>query len=87
MDSGNVKVLCRARGETHSKEGEGGYTVVIKKELKPTLNRDEGCELSKIHDFLLATPSSVRTQQMPRSKDYPSVFVQQPSVEDGVGLL
>ena len=39
----------------------------IKKEPKPTLNRDGGRELSKIYDSLLATPS-VRTPPTSRSR-------------------
>ena len=41
--------------------------IFIKKELKPTLNRDGGRELSKIYDSLLATPS-VRTPPTSRSR-------------------
>ena len=56
--------------------------IFIKKELKPTLNRDMGHELSRIYDSLLATPSSVRTPLTihPEVKDHPSViFLLQPA--------
>ena len=52
----------------HSVDSSWPLSQFIKKELKPTLNRDEGCELSKIYDSLLPTPSSIRTPPPSRSK-------------------
>ena len=51
LDSGNVKVLCRKEKLIPRKVKE---PIFIKKEPKPTLNRDGGRELSKIYDSLLA---------------------------------
>ena len=64
LDTGNVTVLCREDKLIPRKVREA---IFIKKELKPTLNRDGGRELSKIYDSLLATPS-VRTPPTSRSR-------------------
>ena len=64
LDTGNVTVLCREDRLIPRKVREA---IFIKKELKPTLNRDGGRELSKIYDSLLATPS-VRTPPTSRSR-------------------
>ena len=53
--------------------------------IKPTLNRDGGHELPKIYDSLLATSIVLGHHQRPEVKDHPSVIIQLPSTEDGVG--
>ena len=54
-DTDNIKVLCREDKLIPRKVREA---ISIKKETKPTLNRDGGRELSKIYDSLLETPRS-----------------------------
>ena len=49
-DLDNVKVLCKEDKLLPRKVIE---VIFIKKETSPTLNRDGGCELSKICDSLL----------------------------------
>ena len=51
-DLDNVKVLCREDKLLPWKVREA---IFIKKETSPTLNRNEGRELSKIYDSLLET--------------------------------
>ena len=55
LDSGNGKVLCREEKLIPREENEA---TAIKKETRPSLNRDGGRELSKIYGSLLAIPSS-----------------------------
>ena len=54
-DLDNIKVLCREDKLIPCKVREA---IFIRKETSPTLNRDGGHELSKIHDSLLETPRS-----------------------------
>ena len=61
--------------------------IFIKKELKPTLNRDRGRELSKIYDSLLATHLVLGYHQRSEVEDHQSVNTLLPTAEDGVGLL
>ena len=85
LDLDNVKVLCRDDKLLPRKVREA---IFIKKETSPTLNRDEGRELSKIYDSLLETPRS-RTPPTASSRSVvdQSVRIQLPSAEDGEGFL
>ena len=60
-DLDNIKVLCREDKLIPCKVREA---IFIRKESSPTLNRDGGRELSKIHDSLLETPKS-RSSTLP----------------------
>ena len=70
LDTGNVKVLRREKELIQRKVKEA---IAIKKETKPTLNRDGGRELSKIYYSLLAKPSSVGHHQRLELNDRQSV--------------